>query len=174
MAESTPGTHEVLRAGFLNECKHVLYSAFPTHPSPPWKGTGSYSFPLSLEPTLGPFKNPCYELPPSLFTRKRRQQEQKMLSAPAPEPSSGAAPRRGGWAERRRPGGGAEGGAGVGERPCRHRLALHSWVGGHVSKRRGRMRSQDRGRGVCCFLIPCLMVRKLSVLRALVSVSGVG
>ena len=137
-------THEVLRAGFLNECKHVSYSAFPTHPSPPWKGTGIYSFPLSLEPTLGPFKNPCYELPPSLFTRKRRQQEQKMLSAPAPEPSSGAAPRRGGWAERRRSGGGAEGGAGVGERPCRHRLALHSWVGGHVSKRRGRMRSQDR------------------------------
>ena len=50
-----------------------------------------------------------------------------MLSAP--EPSSGA---RAALLSRGCAGGRRGGGAGVGERPCRHRLALHSWLGGHV------------------------------------------
>ena len=69
-------------------------------------------------------------------------------------------------------GGSAEGGAGQAWRkvmPCRRHLAPHSWLGGDMSKGRGRMRSEDQGRRVCCFLLPCLTVRKLSVLRALVS-----
>lgn len=38
-----------------------------------------------------------------------------------------------------------------------------------MSKGRGRMRSEDQGCRVCCFLLPYLMVHKLSILRALVS-----
>ena len=166
MAESTPGTHEVLRDGFLNECKHVSYSAFPTHPSPPWKGTGIYSSPLSLEPTLGPFKNPCY-VAPAFFLHSEKETagagdavgSRAFIRGPRRPPLTGLR----GWAARRRGGRGRE--------------ALHASLGASLlvrrprEKRRGRMRSEDRGRSVCCFLLPCLMVCKLSVLRALVSVS---
>ena len=67
-----------------------------------------------------------------------------------------------------------------GGRGGRGREALQASLGASLLGRRPREQTQGpdaitrSGRGVCCFLIPCLMVRKLSVLRALVSVSGVG
>lgn len=104
VAEWTPGAHEVLREGFLNEGKHTSYPAFPTHP--PRKGAGIHSFPPSLEPTLRPFANACSSLgkggavlPPSVASAD--------------------------------PAGGRLGGrAGDRGRPCGHHLALHSRLGG--------------------------------------------
>lgn len=124
MAEWTPGAHGVLREGFLNEGKHVSYPAFPTHP--PRKDAGIDSFPPSSEPTLGPFRNPCSSLGKGGAVRPWRLQRAR---------ARGGECRPGGWAARRA--------AGVGGRPCRHHLALHSCLGGDASKR-DQMRSEGR------------------------------
>ena len=117
VAEWTPGAHEVLREGFLNEGKHTSYPAFPTHP--PRKGAGIHSFPPSLEPTLRPFANACSSLGKGGAVLPR--------SVASADPAGG---RLGGRAGDR-------------GRPCGHHLALHSRLGGDASKR-DQMRSEDR------------------------------